>query len=163
RASVINQGRSVFADPVAHYSRRLGWYALVRAIKPKIVVETGVDQGLGACVLTAALMKNHQEGYAGYYYGTELNLTAGYLLHGAYKQFGTILYGDSLASLEHLQETINIFINDSDHAPAYESREYEVIKDKLDDRAILLGDNAHVTDRLFQFARATGRQFIYFQ
>ena len=31
--------------------------------KPKIVVETGVDKGLGACVLTAALMKNSEEGY----------------------------------------------------------------------------------------------------
>ena len=30
------------------FGRRMGWYAIARAIKPKIIVETGVERGHGA-------------------------------------------------------------------------------------------------------------------
>ena len=39
------------------YGRRLGWYALVRALKPRTVVETGADKGLGSCVLAALRLR----------------------------------------------------------------------------------------------------------
>ena len=29
--------------------------------------------------------------------------------------------------------------------------------------AVVLGDNAHVTDKLYQFATRTGRKFLFFQ
>jgi hypothetical protein len=71
--------RAMIADRKMRLGRRLGWYAFVRALKPKVVVETGVDKGLGACVLTAALIRNREEGYEGRYYGTDINPAAGYL------------------------------------------------------------------------------------
>jgi hypothetical protein len=37
--------------------RRIGWYAFARATKPKLVVETGVHQGIGAVTLIRALEK----------------------------------------------------------------------------------------------------------
>jgi hypothetical protein len=42
--------------------RRMVWYAIARATKPKVIVETGVDQGMGAAVLCAALSRNTSEG-----------------------------------------------------------------------------------------------------
>lgn len=151
------------ADSEARFGRRIGWYAFVRAIKPKIVVETGVDKGIGSCVLTAALIKNKEEGYEGYYYGTDINPDAGYLLSGKYKEYGEVLYGDSIESLKNLSQRIDIFINDSDHSAEYEAKEYETILDKLSPQAIVLGDNAHVSDKLLNFSLSTGRQFIFFQ
>jgi hypothetical protein len=151
------------ADLAVRFGRRLGWYAFVRAIKPKIVVETGVDKGLGSCVLTAALIKNENEGCPGYYYGTDINPKAGYLLGGKYKQYGEILYGDSITSLEKLEQQVDLFINDSDHSSIYEAREYATIAPKLNAQAIILGDNSHCTDELLKFALATGRHFIFFQ
>ena len=150
------------ADIPVKYARRLGWYAIVRATKPQVVVETGVDKGLGACVLTAALAKNHEEGYEGYYYGTDINPEAGYLLQGKYARFGEILYGDSIESLRQFAKIIDIFINDSDHSSEYEAEEYNTIKDKLSEKTIVLGDNAHCTDKLLKFAAQTGRQFLFF-
>lgn len=152
-----------FADTPVHYGRRLGWYAFVRASRPKIIVETGVDKGLGSCVLTSALLRNTQEGYPGHYYGTDINPSAGYLLNGVYANYGEILYGDSVKSLEGLDQEIDIFINDSDHSADYERREYETIINKLSPNAILLGDNSHYTDELQKFALATDRSFIFFQ
>lgn len=150
-------------DPEVKYGRRLGWYAVVRAKKPGIVIETGVDKGLGSCVLTAALARNSLEGYEGYYYGTDLNPEAGYLLSGKYARFGSILFGDSIESLGKLDKRVDVFINDSDHSADYEAREYETVRDKLNEGAIVLGDNSHATDRLLEFAERTGRHFLFFQ
>lgn len=55
------------ADTTVGYGRWIGWYAFARAVKSKTMIETGVDKGLGACVLTAALRKNQEEGYPGEY------------------------------------------------------------------------------------------------
>ena len=162
-STILNSKERHFADQKVHFGRRLGWYILVRALKPKIIVETGVDKGMGSCVLAAALMKNEKDGFPGYYYGTDINPVAGYLLSGKYRKYGEILYGDSIASLKKLDLEIDLFINDSDHSAAYEEEEYEIIEKKLSNTAIVLGDNAHVTDKLINFALATNRSFVFFQ
>ena len=35
------------------FGKRLGWYALARAIRPELVIETGVHDGLGSLLLSA--------------------------------------------------------------------------------------------------------------
>lgn len=151
-----------YADLEVRFGRRLGWYAFARIIKPKIIVETGVDKGLGAVLLCAAVMKNKQEGFEGKYYGTDINPDAGYLLGGEYKKHGEILYGDSIKSLSGFTEKIDLFINDSDHSADYEFREYLTIIDKITDKSIILGDNSHSTDKLVVFSNETQRDFLYF-
>ena len=44
---------------------RLLWYALVRSLKPELIVETGIYQGLGSLVLLRALEANAREGVEG--------------------------------------------------------------------------------------------------
>jgi hypothetical protein len=151
------------ADKEAHYGRRIGWYAFARALKPATVIETGVDKGLGSCVLTAALKKNAEEGFAGRYFGTDINPAAGYLLSGVYADYGEVLYGDSIESLKTFEGTVDLFINDSDHSERYEAEEYVTISPKLSERAILLGDNCHVTDALLEYSLENGRRFVFFR
>ena len=67
-----------------------------------------------------------------------------------------------LAVTDRLDSNIDLFINDSDHSAEYEEREYACVASKLSPQAVLLGDNAHVTDKLYQFAAATGRRFLFF-
>jgi hypothetical protein len=159
----LASNEAAVADLEVRYGRRIGWYAFVRALKPQVVVETGVDKGLGSCVLTAALMRNAAEGFPGYYYGTDVNPNAGYLLKDPYARYGTILYGDSIESLSRLQARIGLFVNDSDHSPEYEMREYETVQPLLCEKAVIIGDNAHWTRQLFDFARKTDRSFLFFQ
>jgi hypothetical protein len=167
RDAIVNQvtrlGRHGGYDPVARYGRRIGWYALVRAMKPKVVIETGVEKGMGAMVLCAALLRNRDEGVQGRYYGTDIDRGAGLLFCEPYRGMGEILYGDSIESLSSLQQSVDIFINDSDHSADYEGREYRVVAPKLTERAVILGDNAHVTDELLKFSDETGRQFLFFR
>lgn len=163
-AVVRSRGRgAITAETVMHPGRRAGWYALVRALRPRVVIETGVDKGLGSCVLAAALRRNAAEGRPGRYYGTDINPGAGYLLCGPYAEHGRILYGDSIASLRAINEPVDLFINDSDHSADYEAEEYRVIAPKLAPGAVIIGDNAHVTDRLLEFSVREGRSFLYFQ
>lgn len=155
---------SFMADEEVRYGRRIGWYAFARIMKPKIIIETGVDKGLGACVLISALRKNKEEGFEGHYYGIDCNPSAGYLLSGVYKQYGEILYGDSIESLKNFHfGLIDIFINDSDHSANYEDEEYKTITRKLSSNAIILGDNAHCTGKLLEYSLETKRNFIFFQ
>ena len=93
-------------------------------------METGVDKGLGSCVLSAALLRNHAEGHPGRYLGTDINPQAGWLFQGPYRKAGQILYGDSIESLQCLEGPIDLFINDSDHSAEYEEREYACITSK---------------------------------
>jgi predicted O-methyltransferase YrrM len=162
RSTIASSSEGHLADRVVRFGRRLGWYAIVRAVKPRVVVETGIDKGLGSVVLTAALKRNAEEGHPGRYYGTDINPRAGYLLHGEYAKYGQCLYGDSLGSLIQLEAIVDVFINDSDHSADYEAREYEIIAPKLTPSAIVIGDNAHATDELLRFALRTGRRFLYF-
>jgi hypothetical protein len=151
------------SDPNARYGRRLGWYAIVRAQKPKVVVETGVDKGLGSLVLTSALLRNRRDGYAGEYFGLDIDPGAGHLLHGEYASCGRILVGDSCDSLKNLNRSIDLFIGDSDHSASYEELEYETAAPKFSSSSVVISDNAHVTDELFKFARRSGRRFLFFQ
>ncbi len=152
-----------FSDSTARIGRRLGWYALARHTKPRLVVETGVDKGLGACVLAAALLRNAAEGFPGRYIGTDINPRAGLLLAGRYASVGSIVVGDSIESLQRLSGPIDLFINDSDHSAEYEAREYRVVEPLLAPRAIVVGDNSHWSASLLEFARETQREFAFFQ
>lgn len=157
------QKDSKMRDAKLGLGRRIGWYAFTRALKPQVIVETGVHHGVGSCVLITALMKNHSEGFEGYYYGTDIDPDAGILITDEYKKFGEILYGDSLTSLSNLNKRVDFFINDSDHSENYEEQEYNLIASKLSDKSLLLGDNSHVTDKLVNFAKVNNRPYLFFK
>ena len=163
RESTNKSELNSFADFKIEFSRRLGWYICVRLLKPKILVETGVDKGLGSLILIKAIIKNNEEGFSGYYYGTDINPKAGYLLSGDYNNYGKIIYGDSIETLNKISSEIDLFINDSDHSAEYEYKEYLAIKNKLSKKAIILGDNSHSTDKLIQFSIENNRSFLLFR
>ena len=152
-----------FADSEVKYGRRIGWYIIVRALKPRIVVETGVDKGLGSVMLSSAIIRNIKENFEGKYFGTDINPEAGYIFTDKYAAVGEILYGDSIESLDKFDNRIDLFINDSDHSAVYEAREYELIKNKLSETGFVLGDNSHSTSSLLNFSIKNNRQFILFK
>ena len=163
-ANYIKEGPNNFTlGPLIAYGRRVGWYAVVRAVKPKVVVETGAAQGLGSCIIVEALKKNLEEGAKGKYFGTDIMPDAGALLIGDYKKYGEILYGDSIKSLKKLKNKIDVFINDSDHSSKYEKKEYQTIEKLLRENSVILGDNSHESEELCKFAEKTNRNFIFFK
>jgi hypothetical protein len=163
RESIKNSGFKRHADLDIQFGRRLGWYAFARVLKPKVIIETGIDKGLGSILLCAALLRNKDEGFPGRYFGTDINPGAGYMLTGKYKEVGEILYGDSIQSLLQFKDNIDLFINDSDHSTDYEYREYLTIQKLITDKTVILGDNSHCSDKLAVFSNLTTRNFLFFK
>ena len=152
-----------FTDPVTRYGRRILWYALVRTLKPSVIIESGVHRGLGTCVLSAAITKNRAEGFEGNLYAVGIDPEAGELVQSPYKDVVKLTIQDSLDYLKTFDKSIDLFIHDSDHSAQHEFEEYQIIADKLSDESVIISDNAHSTDVLPDFAVKTGRCFTYFQ
>jgi predicted O-methyltransferase YrrM len=151
------------SDAEPRYGRRLGWYALLRATKPRVVVETGIDRGLGTVVMAAALKRNKEEGFAGIVFATDIVPDCGHLLADPYKQFVHELIGDSVESLKEFAEPVDVFLHDSDHRPEYEWAEFLAIEPRLHAASIVMSDNSQQTSKLREFAARIGKSFLYFQ
>jgi len=151
------------ADSEARYGRRVGWYAIVRITKPKAVIETGVDKGLGTCVLAAALLENGREGFPGKVYGIDVNDHAGWLVSEPYSSVAELLVGDSHPILSRIRRDVDVLIHDSLHTYEHESREYELVGDLLVPGAVLVSDAAHASAALMDFAEARGWGYYYWQ
>jgi len=155
----INKDQS---DSNMEPGRRLGWYALIRALKPKVVLETGVHQGVGALAICLALEKNAAEGHVGLYFGTDINPKAGVLISDLEFHFANVLIGDSIETINKLTEQIDIYISDSDHSAGYEFDELIAASKKLSKSAVVISDNSHATDVLEQWSVKENRQFSFY-
>jgi predicted O-methyltransferase YrrM len=152
-----------YSDAEPRYGRRLGWYALLRATKPRVVVETGIDRGLGTVVLAAALKRNSAEGFSGLVYATDIVPDCGHLIDDTHKQFCRILIGDSVDHLKQFTQPVDIFLHDSDHRAEYEWAEFLAIEPRLYRESLVLSDNSQQTSKLQEFAKRTERAFLFFQ
>lgn len=161
-SATAGSARRGLADRQVRYGRRIGWYAMVRARRPAHVVETGVDKGLGSCVLAAALLRNAAEGHPGRLSALDINPAAGYLVGPPWGTVVDLVLGDSVASIGALATPVDLFLHDSDHAAAHERAELAAVEPKLAAGALLLTDNVTGTDVLARHAEATGRRFLAF-
>lgn len=158
-SSTLASDRRGLADPAARFGRRIGWYAIVRALEPEHVVETGTDKGLGSVVLASALLRNGH----GRLTTIDVNPAAGYLIGGRWAHVVDYAQGDSHEVLRSIGKQIDIFIHDSVHTVAHESEEYRLIEPSLSDQSIVLSDNSDVDPTLMQWAEGRGWKFEFFQ
>ncbi|MEV4709773.1 class I SAM-dependent methyltransferase [Micromonospora sp. NPDC049374] len=163
-SAIAGAARRGLADKQVRYARRIGWYAMVRAKRPKHIVETGVDKGLGSCVLAAALLRNAAEGHPGRVSSIDINPEAGYLARTApWSEVIDLVIGDSVESITALDRPVDLFLHDSDHSRAYERREFAAVEPKLAPGAMLLTDNVTHTNVLAEHAERTGRRFLAYR
>ncbi len=156
--------RRGLADRKVRYARRIGWYAIVRATRPEHVVETGVDKGLGTCVLASALLRNAADGEPGRVTSLDINPEAGYLARAQpWSEVVDLVIGDSITSINALDRPVDLFLHDSDHSVAHERREFQAVESKLAPGALLLTDNVTVTNVLAEHAERTGRRFLAYR
>jgi predicted O-methyltransferase YrrM len=149
--------RRRLADCDIRPGRRLGWYALVRALRPEHVIETGTDKGLGTCLLAAAVLRNA----VGRVTTIDVNPDSGYLIADQYAAVVDRRIGDSADVLRQLG-TADLFLHDSLHTRDHERAELEAVEPLLSPHALVLSDNAHNTTALSDWAEQTGRRFLFF-
>lgn len=150
--------------PAPLYGRRIGWYCAVRILKPRLTIETGVSDGLGAAVLLRALQRNAEEGFPGRLVGIDIDPTSGWLLDAELRQGYELVIEDSKLALPRVLkgQQLDLFIHDSNHTYEHEMREYELIESALAPNAVLLSDNAHAVSTLEDYAARRGRPYYFF-
>ena len=149
------QRQNEFLFPIP-FARRIVWYCLIRITRPGTVVETGTEKGLGSLIIQRALDMNNY----GKLYTLDLDKYAGSLLDSNDKEKISLLFGDSIPSINGISE-IDLFIHDSDHSAEHERNELEAIQNKLTSNAIVLSDNSHVTDELYNWSKKMGRKYVF--
>lgn len=160
--SQINSGlkkhhRSGEVDSDIYFGRRLGWYAIIRSLKPSVVVETGTEKGIGSCVIAAALLRNQK----GHLTTIDIDQSSGFLIGSTYANVVSHVKLDSLTAIQTLNN-IDLFIHDSDHSASHESDELQLCLARLNATAVVISDNAHNTCELSIWSKTNHRKFLYF-
>ena len=151
--------RSV-SDREVRYGQRIAWYAVARICKPKLIVETGLDKGLGTCTLGAALMRNTTDGERnGKILAVDIDAEAGWLIKTPYDKHVEFLTNDSLLALSNIDEPIDLFIYDSVRNSLHEQQEYKIISKQLRKGSIIISTTTHHSMALMNFAKKLNEDY----
>ena len=110
----------------AEFGPRLGWYALVRAARPAIVVETGIKHGIGSLLLLVALELNAHEGHPGVLVSIDDDPAAGSLVPAGRFANWERVTGRSPQDLEPALagREVHVLIQDTPAGAGVEAAEY---------------------------------------
>lgn len=147
-------------NPDPRFGRRLGWYAIVRALKPFLVVETGVHDGLGSALLLQALERNG----SGRLLGFDVDPGSGWLVPERLRARYEFVAGDIRSTLAETLDgrAVEFFIHDSLHTYEHERFEFETALRHAVHGVVLASDNAHVTTALSDVCEIRDLRFALF-
>jgi predicted O-methyltransferase YrrM len=138
--------RPLSQKTMPRYGRRLGWYAMVRALRPELVVETGTHSGLGSVLISRALQRNG----SGELLSFDTNPHAGWLMPDNLRGQWRMIVGKTTATLERAiaGREVGMVIHDSDHS--YECEHFELVTalSHAAPEIALVSDNSRVTTAL---------------
>jgi predicted O-methyltransferase YrrM len=155
-------------------------YWLVREVKPRTIVQTGVCNGLSTAFMMLGLAKNGPGGrlqvidlppvfdaqdpawrVAGKVYGFVIpqGRTSGWLVPDAYRDRLDVWNGDAKDLLPRMVEeidAIDFFYHDSDHSYNHMMFEFQQAKRKLNRGGLVVGDDVSWNASLWDFADEFG-------
>lgn len=162
-ASVLGatRGHWLWTKRSPPFGKRVGWYALARALRPRLIVETGVHDGLGSLLLLRALERNKAEGVPGRLVSFDINPAAGWLV-GRHPQWEFRMQSsqDGLRELLDGGAEVDMFIYDGWHSDDAERTELALVADHLAPTGVLLSDDAQVTSAHAEVCRTKGLRYF---
>jgi predicted O-methyltransferase YrrM len=159
-------GRWFWTKAAPPFGKRLAWYALARALTPKLIVETGAHDGLASLLLLRALERNIEENKAhtGRLVSFDVNPASGWLVGSNPLWELRIQPSQSgLADLLRASGCVDMFIYDGWHTHAAEHKDLAVAEEYLSSNGILLSDDAQVTHALEDLCRERGLRYLTVQ
>ena len=127
-------------DNEPRFGRRLGWYCVVRAIRPSVVVETGSHDGLGTALLARALWRNAAAGSPGVVLSFDVDPASGWLVDESLQPYVERHIGDARDTLPAAlaDRRVGVFVHDSLHTYEHERFELETALVHRDDVIVLI-------------------------
>lgn len=118
----------------------LAAYAIVRAVKPAVAVETGILDGLGSRAMLAALERNAGEGPDGHLWSFDVMPGAGTLVPGRLRGRWTPVYQSTEQGLPEFvaERQLDFFLHDSLPDPGYQRFELETALAHAQPGAVLM-------------------------
>lgn len=144
RLHAATAGRWLWTKRDPRFGKRLGWYALARVLRPGLIIETGVHDGLGSMALLRALERNADEGTPGRLVSFDINPKAGWLV-GAHPLWELRIQSSQAGLGEVLAGPVSpgVFIYDGTHSVQAELQEFEAVQPRLPTGGVLVSDDAH--------------------
>jgi predicted O-methyltransferase YrrM len=145
-------------------------YAIVRLLKPNVVIETGVAAGISSAYILKALDLNKKGKLISIDIGKkEFNgivlpsdMPVGWLVPKALRERWTLKIGSSKQLLQPLleKEEVDLFLHDSEHSYENMMFEFEAAWKRLSTGGILLSDNIDFNKSFEVFCHSKNARFI---
>lgn len=163
RVRAATSGHWWWSTRAPAFGKRLGWYALARLLRPRLVVEVGVDDGLGSLVLLRALERNEHEGHPGRLVSFDVNPAAGWLV-GRHPLWDLRIESssDGLPGLLERDGDLDLFIYDGWHSYEAERADLAAVFPRLGPDGVLVSDDSQVTQALPEFCVQHGLELFEF-
>jgi hypothetical protein len=145
---------------------RLLWYALARSLKPRLIVETGIYQGLGSLVLLRALERNAEEGVEGELLSIDMDPEAGWLVEPRVAGRWRKVVGMTMDVLERELRGRSVQMLIQDTTPhTYETQMFEfgVGLAHAGDRLVLVDRSGEMTRALRELCERDDRTYLLFR
>jgi predicted O-methyltransferase YrrM len=167
---LANRLRAATADhwlwtkPSPPFGKRLGWYALARALRPRRVIEIGAHDGLGSMLLLRALELNQREGHSGTLTSFDVNPAAGWLV-GQHPLWELRIQSsdEGLPEVVSPAAPVDMLIYDGWHTFEAEYADLRAAADHLSSDGVLVSDDAQVTRALARLCEELGFAYSEFQ
>ena len=142
------------------YGRRVVWYTMARLLKPELIVETGIKDGLGSVLLLRALERNAADGHDGRLLSFDLSPDRGWLVAPRFRSRWEPVFAPTQEALEPALRgrSVGLIIHDSE--PTYEraAHEFAVAVDHAAGRLGMMS-NGDWSEALRDLCERTGARF----
>ena len=133
-------------------------YSLIRSKKPKVIVETGVANGVSSFIILSAIDSNQTGNLVSF----DIQENVGNLIPENLKKNWKleVIMPDKKSLIDAAKEigNIDLFIHDSDHSYSWQLFEYKLFWEKLTQNGILVSDDIDDSFAFYDFCQFINRR-----
>ena len=149
----------------AQLANRLIWWGIVRTLRPELVVECGIFNGVGSLVLLRALERNRAEGSAGQLISIDSDPTMGWAVPPALEEQWITVEGFTSDVLEDTLKgrEVGMLIHDTPHTYENQMLEFSAALRHPAERMVLIDSSGGQTPALEELCKREGGRYRYFR
>ena len=140
------------------------WYLVIRATKPRLVVEAGVHEGLGSEMILVALRRNAAEGRPGKLISFDIHDDTGWLVAPELRDNWEFVLESTLTGMQRALRgrTVDLFVHETPHVHEFIVPEVQTVARHADGRLIVLDTSGCTCAALEEICDACGARCHHF-